>query len=197
MNRNVDDAGNVETLKQTVVQVSTIVERLEARSAQAVQLLGGGVAVLEQGARRLNEGGERFAETALQAIRAQAHEAVVQGSGRAVGELQQQLQRSSDTAKWAADALAEQRRLLTAAQSTLIWKGLIALGMGSMLAAMGCGFYAWRTLRDVREAEFPRDILRATQSGVLVPCGDGALCIKVGAKPKRAGKDGEYVVLTE
>lgn len=87
--------------------------------------------------------------------------------------------------------------MLTAAQGALVWKGLIALGIGSLLAALGCGFYAWHTLREVRQAEFSRDILRATQTGVLVPCGEGALCIKVGAKPRRAGEKGEYMVLVD
>lgn len=188
---------DAEALKQTVVRVAAIVDRLETRSDQAVQRIEAGVVVLDQSAQRLNGRGEQFAGEALHAIGAQAHQALGQSVARAAAEFGQQLHASAETAKWAAEALAEQRRLLTAAQSALVWKGLIALAIGSLLAAAGCGLFAWYSLREVRNAEFERDILRATQTGVLTPCGDGALCIKVGRNPRRAGKDGEYVVLVD
>jgi hypothetical protein len=177
--------------------VAAIVERLESRSDRAVQQIEGGVAILDQGTRRLNGSGQHFASEALRLIGAHAHEALSQSVARAAGEFEQQLHRSANTAKWATDALAEQRRLLTAAQTALVWKGLIALAVGSLLAVVGCWFYVRHSLREVERAEFSTDILRATQTGVLTPCGDGALCIKVGRKPRRAGKEGEYMVLVD
>jgi hypothetical protein len=188
---------DAEALKQTVARVAAIVDRVETRSDRAVQKIERGVAILDQGTRRLNGSGEQFAGEALQLIGAQTHQVLDQSVARAAAEFGQQLHASADKAKWAADALAEQRRLLTAAQSALVWKGLIALAVGSLLAAVGCGLFAWYSLREVKNAEFDRDILRATQTGVLTPCGDGALCIKVGRNPRRAGKDGEYRVLVD
>jgi hypothetical protein len=194
---NMQYQSDADALKQTVARVAAIVDRLETRSDHAVQKIQSGVAILDQGARRLNGSGEQLAGEALQLIGARAHQALGQSVARAAAEFGQQLHASADKAQRAAEALAEQRRLLTAAQSALVWKGLVALAIGSLLAAIGCGLFAWYSLREVRNAEFDRDILRATQTGVLTPCGDGALCIKVGRNPRRAGKDGEYRVLVD
>jgi len=178
-------------------QVATIIERIEARSQQALRQVESGVSSLDHSAHRLTGAGEQFAREALQVIGAQAQQVISQSVARTTGEMGKQLQESADKAKRAAEALAEQRRLLTSAQAALVWKGLIALAVGSLAVATGCGLYVKQSLREVKNAEFAQDILRATQTGVLAPCGDGALCIKVGKKPQRAGKNGEYVVLVE
>lgn len=184
-------------LMQAATQMATVIERMETRSHQALQQVESGVAALDHSARHLNGTGEKFASDALRVIGEQTHQTLGQSVARAANEFEQHLQQCANKAKLAAEALAEQRRLLTAAQTALVWKGLAALLIGSVLAAAGCGFFAWHSLREVKNAEFGKDILRATQTGVLTPCGDGALCVKVGRKPQRAGKDGEYVVLVE
>jgi hypothetical protein len=139
MNAQSNHPGDVEALKRIVVQVSTIVERLEARSAQAMQQIGQGVNVLDAATRRLNDSGAHMAEAIVGGVRAEARDALSQGSTHAIGEFQRQLQTCAESAKWAAGALSEQRRLLTAAQGALVWKGLIALGLGSLLTTVGCG----------------------------------------------------------
>lgn len=188
---------DTDVLMQASIQVATVIERMEARSHQALQKIESGAATLDHSAHHLSGAGEQFAEHALRIIGEKTHQTLSQSVARAASEFSQHVQQSAGTAKQAAEALAEQRRLLSVAQRTLVWKGLIALAIGSILVAAGCGFYVWNSLREVKNAEFAQSILRATQSGVLTPCGDGALCIKVGKQPQRAGKDGEYVVLVD
>jgi hypothetical protein len=188
---------DTDILMQTTSQMATVVERMEARSHQALQLIESGATALDQSARRLSGAGEQLAGDALRVIGEKAQQTLSQGVAQAANEFSQHLRQSAETAKQAAEALAEQRRLLSMAQRALVWKGLMALAMGSVLVAAGCGFYVWNSLREVKNAGFAQSILRATQTGVLTPCGDGALCIKVGKQPQLAGKDGEYVVLVD
>jgi hypothetical protein len=183
-------------LKRMMNQVATIMERLDAQNQQTLRQVEGGVAALDHSARHLNGTGEQFGSEALQVIGAQAQQVIGQGVALASTELGRQLQESADKAKWAAHALSEQRQLLTSAQNALVWKGLIALAAGSLLALAGCGFYAWHTLREVKNADFGRDILQATQTGTLTRCGE-ALCVKVGKNPEHYGPEGEYVLLPQ
>ena len=90
----------------------------------------------------------------------------------------------------------EQRRGLTAARRSLVWNGMIALLIGSLLSAGGAAWIAHRSMQQMAQAHFGREILQATQRGAITRCGD-SLCAKVGRKPQRYGKDGQYLLLQE
>ena len=78
----------------------------------------------------------------------------------------------------------------------LVWNGLIALLVGSLLAAGGAAWIARDSMQKVAQAHFGQDILQAAQSGAITRCGD-LLCAKVGKKLQRYGKEGEYLLLQE
>src|SRR3546814_808774 len=90
--------------------------------------------------------------------------------------------------------IEEQRKRRGRVQGGLVGKALVALTIGSRLAAGGSGYIAWKSMHEARRAEFGQDILQATQSGVLTRCGD-ALCAKVGEQAARYGSNEEYVLL--
>src|SRR3546814_6324153 len=87
-------------------------------------------------------------------------------------DLDSQLQTGIQAAQRAALDMDEQCKRLARMQGGLVWKALVALTIGSLLAAGGSGYIAWKSMHEVRRAEFGQDILQATQSGVLTRCGD-------------------------
>lgn len=193
---NISCSDDVEVVRQALTKLMAIADRLEARNLQTVQRIEAASAALDQGVSRLDGGGERFAKSALQVIGSNAQQALTQGAGQAVGEFRQQLKQTADSAQSAAHAMDEQRRGLTIARRSLVWNGLIALLMGSLLAAGGAAWVVHRSMQEMAQAHFGQDILRATQRGAIIRCGD-SLCVKVGKKPQRYGEDGQYLLLQE
>jgi hypothetical protein len=189
----VDD---VEAVRQALTKLMAIADRLEARNMQTMQRIEAATAALDRGASRLDSGGERFAQSALQVIGSGAQQVMTQGAGQAVSELRQQLQQSADGAQSAAHAMDEQRRGLTVARRTLLWNGLIALLVGSLLAVGSAAWAVHRSMQEMAQAHFGQDILQATEDGAITRCGD-SLCVKVGKKARRYGKDGQYMLLQE
>jgi hypothetical protein len=187
---------DVESVRQALTRLMAIADRLESRNAQAVQRIDAAAVALDQGVNRLDAGGERFARGALQVIGSSVQQVVAQSAGQAVGELRQRLQQGADSVRAAAHAMDAQRKGLAAARRTLVWNGLVALLLGSLLAAGAATWVVHRSMQDLSQAHFGQDLLHATQRGAITRCGD-SLCIKVGRKPRRFGKDGQYVLLEE
>lgn len=92
--------------------------------------------------------------------------------------------------------MERESKLLTSARRTLLWNGLIALLVGSLLVAGGAAWVAHKSMQEIAQAHFGKDILEATRSGAITRCG-GTLCVRVGKKPQRYGAHGEYVLLQE
>jgi len=184
----------LDALKQSLLQLATIANQLDARSTRAVQQLEASTDSLDHGMQRLESGATRLASEALQVIGEQARQAFAQGTAQAMGELDAQLQAGIQAARRAVLDMDEQRRRLARAQGGLVWKALVALAIGSLLAAGGSAYVAWKSMHEIRRAEFGQDILQATRNGVLTRCGD-ALCAKVGKQAVRYGSDEEYVLL--
>lgn len=185
---------DVEAVKQALVKLMAIADRLDTRNQQTVQQLEAASLALDQGVNRLSAGGEQFAGRALQVISGSTQQAIAQGAGQAVVQLREQLQHSAAAAQSAAQAMALQSRCLTNARRHLVWSGMIALLLGSLLAAGGAAWVAQRSMQEITRAQFGKDILQATERGALSRCGE-MLCARIGRKPRRYGKDGDYALL--
>ena len=187
------DGGDIDEVKQLLVKLAVIAEHLDARCRGALQRIDASATTLDRGARRWTEGADAFSRTVLETLGTQAHESIAKASRQALAPLDAQLREGAEAAKWAAGALAEQRKLLSRAQQALVRRGLLALLAGSMLAAGACGYVAWRAMRD---AALDGDLRQAVRTGTLVRCPDTpALCARIGARPQRSGHRGEYLVL--
>lgn len=189
---NTQHADDLEFASQTLAKLLAIADRLVARNVQTLQRLEAATTALDQGVSRLDAGGERFADNALRLIASNAQQCMGQGAGEALAALQEQLQKSADVARRLASALAQQRQRVR----TLVWSGLIALLLGSLLAAGGAAWVAHRSMQDIAQAHFGQDLLQATHRGAITRCGD-VLCMKVGKQPRRYGDTGQYVLLQE
>lgn len=187
---------DVAAVRQALTKLMAIADRLDTRNLESVQKMEVAAAALEQGVNRLSHGGEQFAERAMQIIGSRTEQVITHGSSQAVGKLSQQLVQSAGSAQSAARAMEEQSRGLTSARRSLVWNGLMALAVGALLAAGGSAWIAHRSLQEIARADFGKDILQATQRGVLTRCGD-LLCARIGKKPRRYGAGGEYVILLQ
>lgn len=187
---------DVAAVRQALTKLMAIADRLETRNEETVRTIDSATAALGQGVTRLNSGGEQFAERALQVIGNSTQQTIAQGASQAVGQLSQQLRQSAESAQAAARVMEAQSRELNSARRTLVWNGLIALIVGSLLAAGGSAWIAYNSMQEVDRASFGKDILQATQHGAITRCGD-VLCAKVGKNSKRYDKNADYVLLQE
>ena len=187
------DGGNIDDVKQMLVKLAVIAEQIDTRSRGALQRIDASATALDRSAQRWTEGGDDFSRRMLETLGAQARDSMAGATRQALAPLDAQLRQGAEAAKWAADALAEQRKLLGRAQQSLVRRGLLALLVGAVLAAGGSGYLAWRNLR---AAALGDDVLHAVHSGAIVRCPDSqALCVRIGARPRRSGPRGEYLVV--
>ncbi|MEO8811237.1 MAG: hypothetical protein ABI386_13420 [Rhodanobacter sp.] len=188
------NATDVEAAKQTLVKLMAIADRLDARNLKTAQQLEAAVTALDHGASRLGQGADAFAQRALQLIGTGAQQSIVQGTEQAAAQVRHQLKHTVDSAQAAAQAMEREARLLTGARRSLLWNGLIALLVGALLAAGGAAWIAQKSMQEVAQAHFAKDILEATHTGAITRCGE-RLCVRVGKTPQRYGAKGEYVLL--
>jgi hypothetical protein len=191
-----DRSVDIQTVKETLVKLLAIADRMDARNLQTVQRIEQAAVALDQGINRLDGGGERFATTALSIIHNEARDSIEQGAKQALDAFEQRLLNSAGIAGSAAQAMDMQRKSLTTARRTLVWNALAALLVGSLIAAGGAAWTAHRTMQEMAQAHFERDILQATQNGSITRCGD-SLCTRVGKKPQRYGNNADYVFLQQ
>ncbi len=188
------DATNPEEAKQTLIKLMAIADRLDARNLKTAQQLEAAVASLDHGVVRLDKGADAFAQRALQIIGAGAQQSILQGTQQASEQVRHQLVLATGSAQAAAQAMDREANRLTGARRSLLWNGLLALLVGSLLAAGGAAWIAQKSMQEVAQANFAKDILDATHAGVITRCGE-RLCARVGKAAQRYGAKGEYVLL--
>jgi 2-oxoglutarate dehydrogenase complex dehydrogenase (E1) component-like enzyme len=184
------------TLQDMALKLAAITDLLERRAQEAVQQVGEGAQQLSYASYNLSQQGQQIATEVTNVITGQARQAIDQGSGEALEQLRQQLKQVGESATQSAKLIGEQAQALKKSQKRLVWGGGTALLVGCLLAAGGSAYVAWRSLHQLQRAEFAEDILMATRTGTISRC-DKQLCVRVGAEPKRFGKDGEYILLQE
>jgi hypothetical protein len=187
------DGGNIDDVKQLLVKLAVIAEQLDTRSRGALQRIDASAQALDRSAQRWTDGADGFTRTVLATLGTQARDSIAAAAREALDPLDAQLRQGADAARWAADALSEQRKLLTQAQRSLVHKGLLALLAGALLAMGGSGWVAWRSMH---RAELGDELAQAVRSGAIVRCPDGSsLCVRIGTQPRRSGRQGEYLVV--
>lgn len=182
-------------------ELQALAEKMGAVAAylqQCAQQAAEGVAHSQQQLRQTAQGFDaqtrQLSRDAVDEIAHQARQAIVQGVGQASEECNARLKNTGDSANQAIYHLSQQVQTLQRVQQSLVWKAGLALLTGALLAMAGMGAYGWHLSQQVQKNSYPATVIHALQTGKLAPCGE-QLCAKIGKNPRRAGANGEYLVL--
>lgn len=186
--------GQLDDVKELVLKLAAIAGQIDQRNRAGVQHIESGVRLLDDAARRLQGGADQFANAVMQSVGKQVQGVVAEHSAAALDHFNEQLRTSTGRVQWATEAMAEQRKLLGATQRALVWKGLIALLIGSVLAAIAAGCLFWQARQIGGDPSLASDIRQAIATGALTRCNGNRLCART---VTRDGKhtQGEYVVV--
>lgn len=179
-------------LQDFALKLNAVVDLLERKSERIVSGAEQGTQALRHAAAHFGIQTRQLPGELVDAVATQARGAIQHGVDDAVRHCETQLRQAAQAAAHAARRFDEQALALQHAQRSLLWRAGLALAIGAALAAGGSAFVAWQSWRDVQRARFADDVARAMQSGVLTRCGK-SLCARVGARPDRYGRRGEYV----
>jgi hypothetical protein len=184
----------IQETKRLALQLAAVVDALERRSAEAVAAIDDGRVALKRAADDLGgRGSQLVAEVARQAqseTRAAADRALADG----LATFKAQLEAASRSAVRGAEALQREREALAKQQRSAFWVGSVALALGALALAGGSTWWVMQQRAELAKLDFARALHEASARGALVPCGD-ALCARVGESPRRAGRNGEYLVV--
>lgn len=183
-----------QELQALTEKMGTVAAYLQQCAQQATEGVASSQQQLQQTAQGFDARARQLARDAVDEIARQARQAIVQGVGQASDECNVRLKNTGDSANQAIYHLGQQVQTLQRAQHALIWKAGLALLTGALLAMAGLGAYGWYLSQQAQETRYPAAVNKALQTGKLVPCGE-QLCAKIGKNPRRAGNNGEYLVL--
>lgn len=183
-----------DELKRVLLRLVALADRMEQRDTQVIQHLAQRASELQRAAHGVSDGGQQFARNALDVLRSQGRDAVQAGVDEAVEQCHRKLTETAACASRTSDEVRASATALRRQRNVWLWAAPLALIVGAALAAGGSSYLVWKNMAELKRADFGRDILHATQSGTLTRCGD-ALCARIGEKPKRYGRKGEYVLL--
>lgn len=185
-----------EATRQLTLKLLAIADRMEQRDARFADQLRQHVTDLQRATQAVSGGGQQFARDALEALRSQVRDAVAGSIAEAAEASRQQLESTARVAARSAQEVNEATLALRRQRNAWLWTGPLVLAIGALMTAGGSSYLVWKNMAELKRASFGQDILRATESGALTRCGD-ALCAKVGATPRRYGRQGEYLLLQD
>lgn len=188
--------GQLDDVKELVLKLAAIAAHVDQRNRAGVQYIESSGHMLDDAARRLQSGADQFANAVMQSVGRQVRGVVAEHSAAALDRFNEQLRASTGRVQWATEAMAEQRKLLNAAQRILVWKGLTALLIGAVLAAIAAGVLFWQVRSTGGDPSLAADVRQAIATGALARCNGGALCARTAAVPHN-GKTtrNEYIVV--
>lgn len=171
-----------------------MVDALERRSVDAVNAIDDGRLALTRAVDDLGaRGGQLVAEVSRQA-QAETRSAAERALSESLAAFKSQLEAAARSAVNGAEALQREREALAKQQRSAFWVGSVALALGALVVAGGSTWWVTQQRAEVAKLDFARELHEATARGALVPCGE-SLCARVGESPRRAGRNGEYLVI--
>lgn len=185
---------DTQQLQDLALRLSMFTDMLEKRAERAVNTGEQQAGRIAEAARHLDGQARQLSHSVVQGVRQDAHQAIVEGVGEGMRKGAEQLQHYVGAAQQATHALDRQVAELRRVSQSMVWKAGAGLLVGAVLAAFGSGLYAWHSLKQVREARFPTEVLQATQDGSITRCGD-RLCVRAGAQPEHYQRNPQYVML--
>lgn len=185
-----------QQLQELAMRLAAFADLMEQRAERAVSAGEQQAKQVAAAAQHMSGQARELAHNVVQAVRQDTRGAIQQGVDEGMRQGAEQLRGFVSEAVQAARTLDTQVIALRQAQQSLVWKSGMALMLGAVLAMTATALYGWQTVSRVRNARFPAQILQASKNGTLSQC-DGKLCVRVGAQPKRFGKNGEYVQVAD
>ena len=182
---------DMDELKQLVIKLAVIADRLDQRSESAVARVEQTGAALDHSAGRLGSSAGTFARDALDAIDRQSGEVISRGLGREIGNCVAHLQQAGRQVSASAQELEQMRTALRGERRRWVWMGSGALLTGSVLAIAAAG-YAVKTSRDeLRRNAIEATLLRAYNQADVTLC-DGRLCANIDESAQGFGDRKQY-----
>lgn len=169
---------DMDELKQLVVKLAVIADRLDQRSEFAVTRVEQCGAALDHSADRLGSSAGSFAREALASIDRQSSEVIARGLGREIGNCIAHLQETKREASASAREFEQMRTVLRRERRTWVWLGLGALLTGSVLAIAAAGYAVKASRDEVRRNAIEATLLRAYNQADVSLC-DGRLCANI------------------
>lgn len=181
----------VEIQKKQLAQSARLLEGQQQEAALLRQQLADAAAALQQSAQRLESGGQRLGQDALRVIGAQGGQTLAEGAEQKLHKLNQGIEHTTARLEQAGNVAREQALTLTRAQTTLVWKSLSILAVGSLLALCGVGAWAWTKKQEADRHRVEADLGRIINQADVIQC-DGGLCANIETNGKRHGDKGQY-----
>lgn len=187
-------ADAMQETKRLALQLAAVVDALERRSEDAVGAIDDARLALKRSVDELGgRGGQLVAEVSRHA-QAETRAAADRVLTESLVAFKAQLEAAARSAVNGAEALQREREALAKQQRSALWVGSVALGLGALAIAGGSTWWVMQQRADVAKLEFARELHEASAKGALIPCGE-SLCARVGDSPRRAGRNGEYLVV--
>lgn len=172
------DNEQLDDVKELVLKLAAITGRIDQHNSANTQHIASAAQDLGESARRLQTGADQFANAVMQAVGKQVHGVIAEHSAHALDQFNEQLRNGTGRVQWATEALAEQRKMLHRTQRALVWQGLLALLIGSVLAAGAGGYLLWQAGHVGGDAALAAEIRQAIASGALARCNTDHLCAR-------------------
>jgi hypothetical protein len=183
---------DVEELKQLVLKLAAIAERLDERSENAVLRIERSADGLGVSAAGLHADSDRFAQQVLQAITEQAGSVLERGVGQAVDRCNMRLRGTTDAAAATARDLDVLRQELQRERRNWVWRGTTALLAGSALAIGASSYWALKSRDEIERSQVEAALLRAYNQADVTLCEGGRLCANVEDDSRRHGDRRQY-----
>lgn len=177
-----------------VRQAALLAAQLEQRTAQAVAEQRSAATAMIESARNLDGATRASFQGAQEEISRQAQQALRAGLSAELAQIRAALdeagtrcQRMMAQLRGEQDALISRTRILT-------WKLLGFAAATALLLIAGTSFVVWHNIERNRQLNVRAEVTEALQQVTITSCG-GRPCIKLDARARRWGKEGEYVLV--
>ena len=187
-------ADTAHELKALALRMAVVVDVLENRSQESAAGMSGARVHLDDAVQRLGQRSTALLQEVATGVQSATRAAAEEALGPPAATLKTQVAAVLRSLQDSTRQLALEREAFGRQQRRALWIGAGALVLGALMVVGASAAWVAMKRKELAQMEFAKQIHAATAAGALVPCGD-ELCARIGASPRKAGKNGEYVVV--
>ncbi len=177
--------------RRLMLKLLALAERMEQRDERVIALLAEQGGALRSAAHEVDAATARFVREALDALRAQAREAVQAGVGEAIAQCRDRLLQAGTEAARSAETMHRGAEALQRQRSLWLWTAPLALLVGSAIAAGAAAYAVTSSRAEVERHRIEAALLRAYNRADVTLCGE-RLCANIDERGARFGERGQY-----